>query len=396
MLFLVLFAVLAIGFIEAEMINVQISRNEKTGQQALTAADSGMSFIRYHLSAMTLPPGTDSTNLLARVAAKLGSALNTTGNMGGATVAVVNNQIDIPSASGWITHDPLNMGRFRVTIKQSGTTLIVQSHGTSGSQGLLRGTQLNFVPAPRPYALMGLNSMTLSGSAFTDSYDATKGAYSAATAKHGGSIGSNGNITLNNTAKVDGEVRYGAGASTSIAPTATVTGVIAPMRSPVTYASVTLPPAGTYTDLGDVTMSSGTMTVPAGTYVINKLTLSGTAATFPTINWNGPVKLYIKTSYSVTGKVIINTYQNLPVNRQLYFLPTCTTATWTGSNVCVGDLYAPDTDFTVGGTVEKFGRVIAKSITNSSSKGMHYDESLPAPNGQMSYSPDLDTYLEIP
>ena len=94
--------------------------------------------------------------------------------------------------------------------------------------------------------------------------------------------------------------------------------------------------------------------------------------------------------------MVITTYNNLPTNRQLYCPPACTTATWNGSNVCVGDLYAPDTDFTIGGSVENFGRVIAKSISNSSTKGMHYDESLPAPNGQMSYGPDLDTYLEIP
>ena len=152
-----------------------------------------------------------------------------------------------------------------------------------------------------------------------------------------------------------------------------------------------MPAVGTYTDLGDLTMSSGTQTVPGGTYVIGKLALSGTAK----IVWSGPVKLYIKTSYSVTQNVVITTYNNLPVNRQLYFLPTCATATWSGTNVCVGDLYAPDTAFTISGTVEKFGRVIAKSINNSSTGGMHYDESLAAPNGQASYTPDLDTYLEV-
>jgi len=97
----------------------------------------------------------------------------------------------------------------------------------------------------------------------------------------------------------------------------------------------------------------------------------------------------------VSGDVTISTYQNLPVNRQIFFLPTCKTASWTGTNVCVGDLYAPDTDFTVSGSVEKFGRIVAKSITNSSSGGMHYDESLPAPNGMICYTPVANSYLEV-
>ena len=42
-----------------------------------------------------------------------------------------------------------------------------------------------------------------------------------------------------------------------------------------------------------------------------------------------------------------------------------------------------------------FGRIVAKQINNSSSGGMHYDESLPAPNGQISYSPVASSYLEV-
>jgi len=79
----------------------------------------------------------------------------------------------------------------------------------------------------------------------------------------------------------------------------------------------------------------------------------------------------------------------------LYFLPTCAVATWSGTNTCVGDLYAPDTNFTVSGSVQKFGRIIAKSITNSSTGGMHADDALPQPGGMSSYAPDTNTYEEI-
>jgi hypothetical protein len=165
----------------------------------------------------------------------------------------------------------------------------------------------------------------------------------------------------------------------------------APVTTPIAYPSVTLPPAGTYTDLGDVNMTSGTSTMRAALYVINNLTLGGTAK----ISWTSPVKLYIKSSYNVSGGVVISTYQNLPITARSTSCPRAQPRPGPGTNVCVGDLYAPDTDFTVGGSVEKFGRIIAKSITNSSSGGMHYDEALPAPNGQISYTPVANTYLEV-
>jgi hypothetical protein len=79
--------------------------------------------------------------------------------------------------------------------------------------------------------------------------------------------------------------------------------------------------------------------------------------------------------------VVIDTYGNVPANRKLYFLPACTTATWTRTHRCIGELYAPVTDFTFGGSAQLFGRITAKSINVSTSGGPHYDESLP-PIGQ--------------
>lgn len=400
-LFLVLFAVLAVGFAETELMASQVSRNERYSHQARTSADSGMEFIRYHLSAMTLPPGTTSANLLTNVASRLSTALNGTPNMGGGTVTVASGAINIPSKTGWVTIDPVTASRFRVTIAQSGNVLVVTARGCGPSAALSRGIQVSFVPARRPYALIGLNSVSLSGAANSDSYNAAAvtdpvdqakvGRYVAAKAQSGGSIASNGNVTLSNTARIKGDLRYGVAGTATVAPTATVTGTTAPVSKSMAYTSVTLPASGVI-DLGDVTMSSGTMTVPAGTYLINKLTLSGTAK----VIWSGKTTLYIKSGYSVTGTVDIQTFDQLPSNRTLYFLPTCTTATWNGTNKCVGELYAPDTAFTISGNVEMFGRITAKSIANSSSGGMHYDDSLDAPNGQPSYAPDFDTYIEIP
>jgi Tfp pilus assembly protein PilX len=392
MIFLVLMAVIAVGFVEQATMSAQVAKNESDMAASQIAAESGMEWMQYQMGAINLPYGTSKANVLARVATQLGVSLNGTPNMGGKTVAVTSSTIYLPSSTTWITLDPAANTRFQATITQLAgtTTLVVTCRGMAGTSTISRAVQMKYQPSTGVYALMGLSSMSMSQNSFTDSYDATKGAYSAATAHNKGSIASNGNITLSNNAKVNGDARAGMGMSTTILNTASVTGRNAPLTQNYSFPSAKLP--ATYTTLPDINMSSGTQVIPGGVYFINNLTLSGTAH----ITWAGPTILYVGTTYNVTGNVVIDTFQNLPSNRTLNFLPTCTTATWSGTNVCVGELYAPDTTFNISGGVEMLGRITAKAINNSSTGGMHSDESLPAPGGTGSYSPIQSTYLEVP
>jgi Tfp pilus assembly protein PilX len=396
MIFLVLMAVIAVGFTQQSMLSAQVARNESDMATSQNAAESGMQWVKYQLGAISLPWGTNKANVLSRVATQLGTALNGTPNMGGKTVAVTSGTIYLPSQTTWITLDPVAKTRFQATITQIAgtTTLVVTVHGMAGTSTVTRGVQMSYQPSTGSYGLMGLSSMSMSLNSYTDSYDATQGAYSAATAHKKGSIASNGNIVLSNNAKVNGDARAGVGMTTTTLNSATVTGRNAPLTQNYSMPSVTLP--ATYSTLPDINMVSGSLSVPGGVYVINNITLGGTAH----ITWTGPTILYIRNSYTVTGNVIIDTYQNLPSNRTLNFLPTCTTATWSGggagTNVCVGELYAPDTTFNISGQVEMFGRITAKVLNNSSSGGMHSDESLPTPGGTGSYSAVQTSYAEVP
>lgn len=387
MMYLVLLATLAVGFYAATGMSGQISKNERCLAQLRLANDSGIEFVRYQLGNIILPYGTNSTNLLSNTATALGNALNGTSNMGGSTIAITNGTIYIPSATTWITVDPTAQTKFRAAITQSGNNLIVTVHSSGPTKASIKGIQMQFQTTP--FSMVGLSSITLRGAAYTDSYDSTKGAYVQANAHQNGSIASNGNILLTNTVKVNGAARPGPGMTTTLQNAATVSGLSAPLPGSVSYPAVTLP--AVYTDLGDVNMSSGTTSLAGGTYLIHNLTLSGTAI----VNWTGPVNLYIQNSYSVSQSAQINTYQNLPANRTLHFLPTCTTATWSGSNICVGELYAPNTDFTISGSVELFGRITAHSINNTSTGGMHSDESM-APCGAGGFMVVPGSYLEVP
>jgi len=392
MMYLMIFATMAVGFYATTNSNAIVASNEMQSALALGSAESGMDFMRYQMSSIVLPYGTTPANLLTNTANVLGASLNGTPNMGSSTVSVVNNAINIPSPNGWITLDSKSKSRFRATITQvpATATLIITVRGGTATTSATRAVRVQYKAASRSQVLVGIGGVTMSSNAYTDSYNSSKGAYNPATAGKNGSIASNGNIVLSNTAKVNGDARPGPLKSLTLKDSAIVTGSRLPLAAGLSYPSVVLP-AASVTDLGDVTMSSGTSNMPGGTYLIHNLSLSGTA----TINWQGPAILYISGSYTVKDNVVINAYQNNPRNRIINFLPTCTTATWTGTNTCVGDLYAPDTNFTVSGSVQKFGRIIAKTINNSSSGGMHADDALPQPGGMDSYQPDFSTYEEI-
>ncbi|HEY2589226.1 MAG TPA: hypothetical protein VGI81_26010 [Tepidisphaeraceae bacterium] len=159
MLFLVLFATLAVGFTAATSMNAQISRNERALQQAEAAADGGMQFIRYELGAMTLPAAplgslTDSA-LLNAVATALGPQLNGSANMNGHPVTIANNAICIPAANDWTVLDPSMGTRFRVMIYATGQLLVVTVDGAGpAGTNIMKAVQMQYTEAPKAGAIL--------------------------------------------------------------------------------------------------------------------------------------------------------------------------------------------------------------------------------------------------
>ena len=137
MLFLVLFGTLAVGFLVTTQMASQVAGNEQKLGLARMSADSGMEFIRYQLGSITLPSGSNASNILANTAAQLATlpALSSSANMGNNTVTVSNGAIYIPSQTSWMTLDSNLHTRFQAAITQiNGTsTLLVTTHGGAGS-----------------------------------------------------------------------------------------------------------------------------------------------------------------------------------------------------------------------------------------------------------------------
>src|SRR6267378_3885065 len=97
MIFLVLFATLAVGFYASTTQTTVIATNEKNGVISLTAAESGMDFIRYQLALIKVPPTIPVDQTFDYVASHLQDALESSANLGGKRVAVTSSSVTIPS-----------------------------------------------------------------------------------------------------------------------------------------------------------------------------------------------------------------------------------------------------------------------------------------------------------
>src|SRR5437763_8714371 len=81
MLYLVIFATLAIGFYAQTNMSSQLSNNERRSSEALAAAECGLQFIRYELSRVTLPPTLTNDQVFEEMNMDLASDLNGTTNL---------------------------------------------------------------------------------------------------------------------------------------------------------------------------------------------------------------------------------------------------------------------------------------------------------------------------
>ena len=135
MLYLVIFASLAIAFYEETNMSIQVSANEKRTVEALAAAEAGVKFVRYHLSALAVPPGLSAANAFEETYMQFAARIDGTANLHGGAVGYDGTTISVPE-TGYVTIDDRDGGhKFRVTITSDPTDgqLVIKSVGVSGS-----------------------------------------------------------------------------------------------------------------------------------------------------------------------------------------------------------------------------------------------------------------------
>ena len=179
MLYLVLFATLALGFYASTTTQTQVVANDSNGSRATLAAETGIDFVRYNLMQVSIPAMTSEANLMQEVYNDLVPLLNGSGNMrddqGNMRTISINaalNEIQIPSGTNQYISLQSGAGpRFRATITQDGRNLVVRTYGNSGASssraGSLNGMELTFKTEQFPGTLFK-NGMASKGTVMLD------------------------------------------------------------------------------------------------------------------------------------------------------------------------------------------------------------------------------------
>ena len=156
MLFLILFAMLAIGFCAATATSSQVSANERAAATAQVAAESGMHFMRYQLASLDVPASTPADRIFSEVASELRSMMAGSGNLGAHGVASDARTITLPDdPSAYIPLTPDGAG-FRATVTDLGAgTIRVKVTGVPGGAAsrLGRAIEVDYVSTNKPTAV---------------------------------------------------------------------------------------------------------------------------------------------------------------------------------------------------------------------------------------------------
>ena len=236
------------------------------------------------------------------------------------------------------------------------------------------------------FALFGNQQLTVSGDVVTDSYNATQGAYNAATAGDEGDIGTNsiatggivisGNLVVNGQVVVGPDVADPSSVVTISGGSAIITG--SPQIVGLT-STMPMPPVTVPTDIPcpNMTLNGGsptTLSSAVGVYCFHNLKVGGGA----TLTADGPVKVYITGQFDASGNATVG----VPSEPKNFLMLVTSTqqatieSGLTGTTQFYGGLYAPNTTIQIDGNARVFGSVIAQRVDVPGNAQIHYDESL--------------------
>ena len=129
MIFLVLFATLAVGFYASITQTTVIATNEKNGTISLTAAESGMDFVRYQLALIKVPPMVPVDQTFDYLASHLQDALEASPNLGGRRVAISSTGVSIPASPDQYIQLDNSGSAFHATLEKVGANVRVKTTG---------------------------------------------------------------------------------------------------------------------------------------------------------------------------------------------------------------------------------------------------------------------------
>ncbi|MCG3181598.1 MAG: hypothetical protein BIFFINMI_03996 [Phycisphaerae bacterium] len=165
--YLILFSGLAVAYAAMSGSNAEVSGNTRGDQVAYTAAESGLSVLRYHMAGLTFAGRTTSDEVFQALGEQLAATFDGTMNAGTQHVQYDGSRIVIPSIS---TDSSLPGSTFAATITRDGANYVLTV--TGDCHGIDRRLQLTLAEANAPgsggfptHGIISRGSIDINGSA---------------------------------------------------------------------------------------------------------------------------------------------------------------------------------------------------------------------------------------
>jgi hypothetical protein len=264
------------------------------------------------------------------------------------------------------------------------------------------------------YGAFGDEWLHLDSNAQVDSYNSSDGAYAAtngtgssAHSGEGGTIGSNGDVLLEQNVKVWGDVVNGPSGTTAVLGNAQLSGTASTAPAPTPLPPITLPAVAQTNPYsvgngGNATLASGTagftsmvvgtnatltVTGPAS-LVLNSLRLrSGSKLRID--DSGGPVSIYVVGDFLIDSNSQVHSLDYEPADVSFLLLSdnifdpdqdvdvdADAEVDFDSNSKIYGTIYAPSAKIEIDSNFELFGAVIAQQLDLDSNCKIHYDESL--------------------
>lgn len=263
------------------------------------------------------------------------------------------------------------------------------------------------------WAAFGDEGMTMSSNAQVDSYNSGLGSYdsqdingsgSDSYASTNGNVGSNANVSMDQNAKVWGDLVPGPGGTATVLGNAEVTGTTTSSPTKVDMPPIDLP---SIPSSGDLTVpKSGSLSVGSGdthfdTFVISSgatvevegpATLVfesfelGSGAEFVVDATNGEVEIYVVGDFVMNSNTLIASTTYTPADVEINLLSDnvidpglevdLDEVDFDSNAKLYGTIYAPSAAIEINSNFELFGSLVARSVHLDSNAKIHFDEAL--------------------
>ena len=225
--------------------------------------------------------------------------------------------------------------------------------------------------------IVGINSMSLNqgSSGYLYSYDSSVNTYSAAANNSKATVASNGIIYLNN-AYIYGDIKAGVGQSYTYGGSGNViSGSQGYLTTSLSYSAAAVGSfdntslSGAYYNGTDITINSGTISFPAGSFSVRNFSMNG-----GTINCAGVTTIYVTGNLTIGGGTT-NAYLRRPGNLKIYMVGSGSMS-MSFSGKLEADVYGPAVSATLVGSSRFAGRIIVGSLSQSGNNILYQDTSL--------------------